>query len=96
MATRNNPSSNSSSDSLPSSSRERIDVSAQTRAHPLFGMLDYLVRKSHTTNQRVDNQLTNMENKLNSVAEVQKELKQMLEKYEEQTFSIERTPYQVF
>uniref|UniRef100_A0A1X7V4K2 Uncharacterized protein n=1 Tax=Amphimedon queenslandica TaxID=400682 RepID=A0A1X7V4K2_AMPQE len=35
-----------------------------------------------------------MESKLNSIVEVQKELKQMLEKYEERTFSIERTAYQ--
>lgn len=77
---------------------ERIDVTTHARAHPLFGMLDYLVRKSHTQSQQleaVNTRLSKIENSINTITEVQKELKQLLKDYSDENFSIEKTPYQV-
>jgi hypothetical protein len=77
---------------------QRIDVSNATRNHPLFGMLDYVVRRSHsqtTELEAINKRLTKIEDTLKGVIEVQKELKQLMDKCQQSMFSIEKTPYQV-
>jgi predicted nucleic acid-binding Zn-ribbon protein len=75
-----------------------VDVSGATRNHPLFSMLDYIARKAlHNSSelQALNKRIDKVENKIEEVVDLQKELKQLMEEVKGKTFSIEKTEYKV-
>ena len=77
---------------------QKIPVTQQAKTHPLFPMLDFLVRSTYS----IHNQLDDIKKRLKAVEDngtvanrVQKELEQLIREFGESTFEIEKTPYQV-
>ena len=75
----------------PSGTSSRIDANNATRAHPLFGMLDYIIR--NTQNQTLETRISTLEKNVDKIIDIQGELKQLMDEYCDSTFSIEKTSY---
>ncbi|XP_019851998.1 PREDICTED: uncharacterized protein LOC109581934 [Amphimedon queenslandica] len=78
----------------PSGTSSRIDVNNATRAHPLFGMLDYIIRNTQNQTSKLETRISTLEKNVDKIIDIQGELKQLMEEYCDSTFSIEKTSYQ--
>lgn len=66
--------------------------------HPLFGVMDYIAQRVDSQAAEIDavkRKLSKVEETLTQVVEIQKELKHLIEKNSEKSFSIDNTQYQV-
>ena len=63
-----------------------IELSQQARAHPLFPLLDFLVKSTHRQqrlSENVDGRLSRLENELSSIKELQSELQKLVKEFGE-------------
>ena len=62
----------------------RIELSAQARAHPLFPLLDYLVKSAHAQQaqlQSIKNSITKVESDCCDIKRVQLELEKLIKEF---------------
>lgn len=77
----------------------RIEVSEHAKAHPLFPVLDFLVKSSINLQKQMDivsNRVTKVENECSDIKEMQKELYKLIKEFGESSFQIQRSTYQVW
>ena len=72
----------------------QIELSSQAKGHPLFPLLNYLVKSSHHQQKQLEttqNRIAKLENDISKVSEVQKELMQLIRDFGETSYNIEKT-----
>ena len=79
-------------------STSRIELTEHAKAHPLFPLLDFLVKSSLNHQKQLEalnTRVTTVEKECSDIKGVQKELQRMIKEFGESSFQIEKTVYQV-